>query len=169
MNAPVRPMSFDDAMMPIAKMEFPSPRPMPEHRGCYYMKHLFSSPEFVLERAAGVLRNQLQHIDTFVGIGNSGVAPLMLFAYKFRKTFAIVRKEGVSSHSRHIVEGRVGDTWLFVDDLIASGNTWRRISEAMSKEYPRSICYGAYLYDGQYEGPSFKRHSEIIREFGDWR
>lgn len=164
----LRSYAYDD-MLPIAKQILPPPIPtIPEHNGCSYMKHVFASPEFILDRANRFVGPYVRNIDTFVGIGNSGVAILMFLAHHFRRTFAIVRKEGVRSHSSFDVEGRVGSTWLFVDDLIASGSTWRRVSEAMHRNYPNSHCYGAYLYEGECNDPNFKMYPEIVREFGDW-
>lgn len=93
--------------------------------------------------------------DLLVGTGMSGALVVPVLAYALRKRFAIVRKESDTqkqNHSDFKVEGqmRSGDRWLFVDDFISSGATYRRVYKAMQK-LGAGIALehiGMYLYHG---------------------
>ena len=70
----------------------------------------------------------------FVGMGISGALPIGALAIAMNKRIAIVRKEkDGGSHSDRIVECglHAGDRWIFVDDFISSGETKRKVCDAM--------------------------------------
>jgi len=77
------------------------------------------------------LINQLQDdlptfvdpIDTLIGRGLSGALFVPMLADALELHWAIVRKPKDGTHSTEPIEGTIGERWLFVDDLIASGHT----------------------------------------------
>ncbi len=87
------------------------------------------------------------HKDEFAAIAMSGYSSTIIgsvVAAKMRKNICIVRKEDENCHSNYLVEGKPGQTYVFIDDLIASGRTLRRVYESMKQM--RSKLYGVYLY-----------------------
>jgi adenine/guanine phosphoribosyltransferase-like PRPP-binding protein len=87
--------------------------------------------------------------DTVVGTGISGTLAAQLFARALGIHFAIVRKED-GSHSNNKVEGNVGKRWVFVDDLVCSGETRTRVRESMKQfcldHHFESEYVGDYMY-----------------------
>jgi orotate phosphoribosyltransferase len=75
-----------------------------------------------------------------------------LFARALGIHFAIVRKHNDGTHSINAVEGNVGKRWVFVDDLICSGETRNRVRDAMKlfcdQNKWESTYVGTYLYYG---------------------
>lgn len=61
--------------------------------------------------------------DTIVGRGLSGALTVPYIARALGLRWAIARKDGDGSHSSECIEGTIGRRWVFVDDLISSGNT----------------------------------------------
>jgi hypothetical protein len=69
------------------------------------------------------------------------------------KDYLLIRKPGDSHHhGSAVAEGDLGDDgrWIFVDDGIGTGTTYRRIREVVSRlTYAnglRDLFQGAYLY-----------------------
>ncbi len=114
--------------------------------------------------------------DTMVGTGLSGTLVVPTLARTFGKHWAIVRKEK-SPHASGLIEGDIGQSWLFVDDFISSGATYQRVQDAINglKMYVNTWPYeyvpfqtkhvGAYLYerDGQ---SAFEPHKVEMRNYG---
>lgn len=69
--------------------------------------------------------------DTMVGTGLSGALVLPRLAATLGKRWAIVRKAD-GTHSSNPIEGEIGRKWLFVDDLICSGNTLIKVYSSVS-------------------------------------
>lgn len=88
--------------------------------------------------------------DTLVGRGLSGSLVVPIVARALSKSFMLVRKE-ISAHATWDVEGDLGRRWLFIDDLISSGETLRATKEAIEKVATRkahaTTFIGAYMYD----------------------
>ena len=66
---------------------------------------------------------EFDECDTLVGRGLSGALVVPYVARALGLRWAIARKEGDGSHSSECIEGTLGRRWVFVDDLISSGNT----------------------------------------------
>ena len=66
---------------------------------------------------------EFDECDTLVGRGLSGALVVPYVARALGLRWAIARKEGDGSHSSECIEGMIGRRWVFVDDLISSGNT----------------------------------------------
>lgn len=85
--------------------------------------------------------------DTIVGTGLSGTVFAAKVHSALRKSVAIVRKPNDGSHSGNKVEGGVGQKWVFADDFISSGRTFKRVAEIMFQEYPKAEFAGYYSYE----------------------
>jgi len=113
----------------------------------YYFNGVFSAREksIAIEKAISVL----QDID-FEVIAVRGVSGLMVgsvLAHQMGKELAIVRKPSEGCHSGHEIEGFVGSyKYIIVDDLIATGETIRKIVSGVQEISPRAKCVGIYLY-----------------------
>jgi orotate phosphoribosyltransferase len=107
---------------------------------------------------AKIIRNASEKLwdveyDTLIGTGLSGALILPQLASALGRKFAVVRKAD-QSHSDVRVEGNIGDRWVFLDDLICSGDTLRRVHSeiaAISRHYSHTTEFvGAYLYCGNF-------------------
>jgi len=96
--------------------------------------------------------------DTLIGTGLSGtlVVPSMARALDVR--WAIVRKDEEQSHASTRIEGEIGTRWLFVDDFISSGRTYRRVQAAVAATVGNTAMVGAWLYEqgsyGRFDPPA---------------
>ncbi len=114
-----------------------------------YMERAYDHPDVIANR---LMERVPVHFDTLVGTGLSGTLIVPAVARMLGKHWLIVRKPGDGSHSNHIVEGTIGQRWLFVDDLIASGNTVKRVLGDLTRVERASMLstqfVGAFLYGG---------------------
>lgn len=106
-----------------------------------------------LDRIADIMRERLVEVeyDTMVGTGLSGTLVVPTLARAFGKYWAIVRKEH-SPHAYGMIEGEIGQSWLFVDDFISSGDTLHRVQGVINDAFARyenlSTKYvGTYEYE----------------------
>jgi hypothetical protein len=81
---------------------------------------------------------------------------------RLRKDLIIVRKPSEKAHSPLEVEGVVSDSYLIIDDQIATGQTINAITTAISAWHEPSKLAGIYLY-----GHGSNLASRIHR-FGCW-
>lgn len=95
--------------------------------------------------------------DTIVGTGLSGTLVVPTLGRAFEKYWAIIRKEH-SPHTNALIEGEIGQRWVFVDDFISSGRTVERVKEVLSEIQiwdPQNYQYlpfpttyvGTYMYE----------------------
>lgn len=95
--------------------------------------------------------------DTMIGTGLSGTLVVPSLARALDKHWAIVRKEP-SPHTSLLVEGDIGERWVFVDDFVCSGSTKRRVRAAIEgirvwrdrsfEQEPLATVYvGTYQYE----------------------
>jgi adenine/guanine phosphoribosyltransferase-like PRPP-binding protein len=111
--------------------------------------------------AAAVTEHVPVEYDTMIGTGLSGTLVVPTLARILRKHWAIVRKEA-SPHTSKMVEGEIGDRWLFVDDFVSSGATLRRVQAAVADlrqwdvygaQRPLSTVFvGTFQYEEYAEG-----------------
>lgn len=111
----------------------------------YYSRELFNVPERIILSYMEEAIKWPTH-DTFVGTGVSGSIAAGILAVATGKMYAVVRKRLDGSHSERILEGNVGQRWLFVDDFIAGGNTRRHVYAMMRGFVPSSQFVGSWLY-----------------------
>jgi len=114
----------------------------------HYLKDAFAPTKEMV----GVARDMLKGVeyDTLIGTGLSGALVIPIIARALRKNYAIVRKGRDGTHSRNKIEGRIGERWVFVDDLISTGNTRSRVKAAVKKECKdeghETTYVGSYFY-----------------------
>lgn len=112
--------------------------------------HGAADPAGVVQSAVGFSLVKQVKFDTIVGTGLSGSLVIPMLARRLRRKWAIVRKDGEQRHSSYQIEGEIGDRWIFVDDLIASGRTLRRVQEVVQEEFrireAQTTYVGAWLY-----------------------
>jgi adenine/guanine phosphoribosyltransferase-like PRPP-binding protein len=88
-----------------------------------YMNSVYAYDE-VLERAKAL---RAPKFDTFVGTGLSGAVIVPRLAEDLGLNWLVVRKDNDGSHSDLPVEGTLGRRWLFVDDFVSTGATFKRV------------------------------------------
>lgn len=116
-----------------------------------YMDKAFYSLDEVVDDAATILRDI--EFDSFVGTGFSGAFVIPALALRMKKHFTLIRKEHDDSHhGPGALVGRLGEQWIFVDDLISSGYTKRRVitkvGAACVVQDHITTYVGDYLYGG---------------------
>jgi adenine/guanine phosphoribosyltransferase-like PRPP-binding protein len=112
-----------------------------QHNG-YGMSSLTNLDD-IIERGV----RALSHIDfdTIVGRGMSGSVVVPMLASALDKAYLIVRKQGAGAHtSQHV--GSLGHKWIFVDDFVSTGATFRETKEAIDYMVRERNRY-AYLTD----------------------
>lgn len=128
---------------------------------CGYMEAVHD-PKRLLERATELILDDLE-FDTIVGTGLSGTIAATELARKLDKNYLIVRKDNDGSHSSLPVEGRLGKSWLFVDDTTASGRTfcrvWDKVTNISREKSFDTEFVGTFLYaDRQFLKPRQCHH-----------
>jgi adenine/guanine phosphoribosyltransferase-like PRPP-binding protein len=104
-----------------------------------YLSSAFLSTDLLVKRAETVLAGV--EYDTMIGIGLSGGLVVPTLARLLNKEFALIRKDGDSSHRERTVEGTIGERWIFVDDFVSSGETLRKVKLKM-EEVAKGNSYG---------------------------
>jgi len=124
-----------------------------DNRHSPYLTSALYNMQMIVDDAVKELRNI--QFEAMVCTGVSGLLVAPLLAYKMGKTLAIVRKEkDTDNHADTRIESgmEVGDRWIFVDDLIASGATIIRVKELMAYAgWPPMV--GHYTYNSPHFTP----------------
>ncbi|OBF73622.1 hypothetical protein A9X06_27450 [Mycobacterium sp. 852002-51759_SCH5129042] len=123
--------------------------------GSDYLDDVFD-PDSLIADARTHLTTAGISFDTLVGTGLSGALIIPILAFEFGVDYALVRTVGDSSHARTRVEGFLGNSWLFVDDHIHTGRTFRYVhrtitDEAHSAGHVTSLA-GSYCYQRALRG-----------------
>lgn len=123
-----------------------------------YMSDVLGDLDKLLDEAADHLRDV--DFDTVVGIGLSGALFIPELARRLGKRFMILRKPGEKSHSYSEAEGTLGRRWVFVDDLVDSGSTWKTVQQRVAAIADAHDDFETewvgdylYLYGGQFNEP----------------
>lgn len=133
---------------------------MTTYMGSSYMEFA-TDPERIKHEAGLNLRGREGlDFDTVVGIGMSGALALGVVAIELGiPNVLILRKDSTSSHSYSSHEGRLGKRWLFVDDFIDSGSTFRGVHkrfEQLAADRELTVKFaGAFLYAHQFSGGEY--------------
>ena len=103
-------------------------------------------------QAKAVKKLKSVEFDTIVVTGVSGLTFGIPLAQKMKKHIAIVRKDKDGTHSHKSIEATVKrdnfGRWLFVDDLIDSGKTEKRVKAKIKEHTDSNGTYvGSYLFD----------------------
>lgn len=138
----------------------------------HYAGDIFRFPQDVittyLRACSSAGLDAIPEHDTLVGRGISGCMAVPMLAAAAGKLFAVVRKPNDGSHSGSTVEGRIGRRWLFVDDFIASGETYRITREEVRKVAASSVLIGVWQYKyGSFRPVDDKRGSNHLGENED--
>ncbi len=125
-----------------------------------YLAEAMLDTQGIIERARESLAGV--RFDAVVVTGISGLLMGPLLAHVLGKRLAVVRKDNdqpnsALNHAQVGIESnmKAGDRWILVDDLIASGETARRVELAMMAHgYGKMV--GNYLYNQDtYNGGSW--------------
>lgn len=137
-----------------------------QHSG--YFEEALDHPQKVIDMFRAQVMGQIE-FGSLVGTGLSGMVMTPLLAYIAKVPYAIVRKNKSSSHGCYTVEGTVADKWVFVDDFIASGDTFRRVLREIggaARRHHASVEFvAAFLYTN-WESESLQFRSHIERHRG---
>lgn len=109
-----------------------------------YFTRAFENLEDIADDVAHYLRGV--EYDTMIGTGLSGTLVVPTLARILGKHWAIVRKER-SVHTSIMVEGTIGERWLFVDDFVSSGTTRRTVQAAVRDLGIPTVFVGTCEYE----------------------
>ena len=111
-----------------------------------------------IDRVVSKFRDKMRTVDydTLIGTGLSGALAVPALARAVGCKWAVVRKDGDGSHSGNAVEGTVGRRWVFVDDLISTGQTRLRVRESMAQFSCDNNFDTEYVGDYLYYGNQFR-------------
>jgi len=109
----------------------------------YYLKRVHSHFDQIVEYARDTIPPDTE---TLVGTGLSGALVVPRLAEALGMAWAIVRKPNDGTHSSYSVEGELSGRWVFVDDLISSGETLRRVVAEVAR------LSEVYLFDAEFTG-----------------
>lgn len=114
-----------------------------------YLESIWTKPDELVQRFQSKMEINNVEYDTLIGRGVSGALAVPLFARAAHTQYGIVRKDE-GSHSSRTVEGTIGKRWIFVDDLIDSGETFLETAKKMAS-FSKNVDWstqlvGAYLY-----------------------
>lgn len=99
----------------------------------------------MIRHAVSILKTWSKDFDAIAMSGYSSAMVAPIIAHKLKKNLVLVRKESETRFSNHKVEGQHGQRVLFLDDLVDSGNTFRRIKAGVESIDCRLV--GTYLYN----------------------
>lgn len=115
----------------------------------YYYQEAFNHTKIIVEKSIEIL--SAIDFDTIVCTGVSGVVIAPILAYKLHKNLFIIRKGENTNASDNSSAGVLGESWLFVDELIDSGKTYNRVRNEIisicekNKDHPTKFV-GVFLY-----------------------
>ena len=122
------------------------------HFGPHYCERAFR-PDELLAHARKYLEPHVGTFDTIACSGVSGVVAGSLLAMVYDKYLTIVRPESDTrggSGNHYPVAGRMGERWVFVDDLVSTGKTRARVRHEIhyAMRHKHDVTWvGTYLYD----------------------
>ena len=155
---------------PVVTVPLNPPSLVGSRHGQQYSDWAYNDPAGIVTAAyrnlAGV------EFDTFVCRGISGILVAPLLARAMSRNFLIVRKPEDDCHSSCVIEGAFGRKWIFLDDFISVGSTFRACREAISNfaRVPSELV-GAYCYQTQPREYSAERQipPRCAAEWGQFR
>ncbi len=86
--------------------------------------------------------------DAIAVTGNSGAIFGGALALAMKKGLILVRKPDDHSHAKRLVEGDDSyQTYIFVDDMVCTGETRYRVIAAIQNHFPHMRRVGSYEYN----------------------
>lgn len=96
--------------------------------------------------------------DAFIVVGISGIVMGSVLARSMRKKLTIIRKPGDGSHSCYDVENFIPNArYIFLDDLLASGTTFRKMKDSLDERNKYHDCSSKIVSSIMYEYYQFKK------------
>ena len=137
---------------------------------CDYLSRAFYDTETLATAARAALGDV--EFDTMVGTGLSGALVIPRIADALGVAWMVVRKDNDGSHASTRGEGTLGRRWLFVDDFISSGATYKRVQRAIlvlaELRNFKTEHVGAYEYEhDEFNAPDARRVRRYIITAGD--
>lgn len=121
------------------------------HRSAEWLENVTNRDEFrcTIARARTLLHDIDFDSIAFCGISGALFGPTL--AHAMGKEIILVRKKDDTSHSNYTVEGfRDSQRYIFVDDIIDYGRTFRHTVNGVKRFAPNAKLIGVYLYgDGR--------------------
>lgn len=130
-----------------------------------YLEKIFNrkKQDQTIKEIRNIIKNKNLVFDGFVVTGVSGVAMGSIVARALRKDLVIVRKDRDGSHSSYRVENyKRLKRYVFLDDLITSGNTLKHVQQSLNScrecgwlygeitKKDQSKLIGGIFYDGMF-------------------
>jgi len=130
---------------------------------CSHLKKLFDEKEKrkVVDKAYKTLKAHSEEFDAIAVSGMSMALIGPILAWRLNKKVCLVRKPSENSHSSFVFEGYENQRVAFVDDLIATGNTFRYVETELAKRNCKIV--GIYLY---WDDDTGRKLCGITRWFG---
>lgn len=92
--------------------------------------------------------------DTFVVTGMSGAMAGTLLSHRLNKNLLVLRKNDDSTHHDTAdYFGRLGKKWVFLDDLVSTGDTFRQVYNRMEKMTRQLVTYDTLYVSDPMERP----------------
>lgn len=123
-----------------------------------YYREAYQDIFAMVRQCVRELRSPCRNIafDTIAVTGISGMLIGPTLAAVTRTNLVVIPKtDNESSHRNNGPVGVIGSRWIFVDDFICSGETRRRVREAIHKVCPDAIEVGTLEYNSSWSSPSF--------------
>lgn len=143
----------DEAMRRLHRDFALRPEPNPYGGLAWHHRRPFVPAErkTMLTEACAKLRplREAGMFDTLVGTGASGVVVAAILADRLDCDVVHIRKEGEGSAvgGRIVAHDRYAARWVFIDDLVSSGRTFRWVKQAINEYRSSWKLVGHYLYD----------------------
>ena len=103
--------------------------------------------------------------DSIVCCGTSGILVAPQVCEILNKEIVIVRKDHEKRYSPFVIEGILGNRFVFLDDLVCSGGTLRHVIKNIKEEHHYAKCVGVYCYMKDKCGYR-NAHDLFYRDFG---
>lgn len=129
---------------------------------CHVLNHKYRNK--IIIKSVCALRKISEDFDSIACCGVSGLLVVSQVAELLDKHIVIVRKKDDNCYSKYSTEGVAPFRYIILDDLICSGNTVKHIKRTLKKEYPRSMCVGAYCYLPEETGYSADKEGSKLCE-----
>lgn len=122
------------------------------HHSAGYLFELLTHPQaFAIKAEKMIPVEVLNRVPILVATGVSGILGAGALASRLNLPVGVVRKDNDKTHSMYRVElpaVAVNSPWIFVDDLVDTGQTKTRVRKAISSiEGYRGEFLGTYLYE----------------------
>lgn len=124
--------------------------------------------EETVKMAKGTILSRTKFHDTdFDTIAVTGVSGILIgspLSIALKKNLIIIRKDTSSTHSNVLVEGwGVNQKIVLVDDMIATGETIRKMEEEIGAHCDSPTIVGTYLYSLDNYTPAQVKKDSLVR------